>query len=242
MIPVEDETVDEFDVMFSKPKVPKKPRVLKADKEIKVAKATDRKPPEAEASINEEVKDESIQGSRYVGSPTVTDSYVKDMARREEIEAELIRTRGRYIESVDNARAGTPYTGKASNDFSVGPQIFTEPAKHKYRAEGVDFSGSYLDTGAGAQVARPPAVLDASDPRSDSFITCGNGNCQYREVCLRYRMKSIKPALNTFVFFPEECRIDGIYINIDEHPNYNAYGTFESNYLTESPDLGSPIT
>jgi len=236
---------DEFDEMFSKPKVVKEQKVRKTTtttSTIKVAKALDHKPLTPEKSINEDKPDDEIEGAKFVGSSTVTDSYVKDMVRREEIEAEIIRKRGRYIESVDNARAGTPYTGKASNDFSIGPQIFTEPAKRKYRAEGVDFSGDILDTGSGAQLPKPPVLYDDKDPRSDSFVTCGNGNCQYREVCLRYRMLKMKPEANTFVFFPEECRIDGIYINIDEHPNYNAYGIFESTHLKETPDLGNPIT
>lgn len=183
----------------------------------------------------------------FKGTPEATQAYVAELSRREEIEAEIIRTKGRYIESVDNARPGVPFNGSHANDFSVSPMNFVEPTKREYRADGVDFSGDIFDTGYGAQAAllslpsdpEDPnsKPFDINDPRSAEYVTCGNGNCNYREGCLRYRMKSIKPEANKFVFFPDACRADGIYQSIDQFPGFTGYGTFEPTNLTSTPNF-----
>jgi hypothetical protein len=256
-----------FDEVFDEPKIKKtvvakskKVKAKEAELERIEQRALGHKAPTPEVSVNGDTNGNiTSQDGFFDGGPKVTKSYVEEMARREEIEADLIRQNGRYIESVDNARPGVPFASPSANAFDVTPYTFVDPPKRKYRADGVDFSGDILDTGEGAQrptpmlYARneddpdgPDIKLDSNDPRSTDFITCGNGNCPYREHCLRYRMKDVRrkngKVDNAFLFFPEECRRDGIYIDIQDHPNYHGYGVFEAYAISGTPDLGSPMT
>lgn len=257
--------VDPFEELFSEQPEeakeyvkPKKATIAKSKKAKKKAKVDDvvadeigaplgHKAPTPEGSINqEEVNAKSAEQShKYIGSPAVQRSYVEDMVRREEIEAELIRTEGRFIEGSDDARPGTPFNSNSSNNALDAPKSFTQPLAYQYRSDGVDFTGDILDTGEGAQQPVPHTIdpetgekYDTADPRSSEFITCGNGNCPYREHCLRYRMKDMRD--NMFVFFPEECRTDGVYVNIDDHPDYRGYGKFEATAISGTPNLGTP--
>jgi hypothetical protein len=87
--------------------------------------------------------------------------------------------------------------------------------------------GDIFDTGTGAQVSDDFATnksANPNDPRSESFMACSNMMCQYREGCLRFRLKNRRA--NSFPFFPESCRKDGIYISINES-DYTGYDHFD---------------
>lgn len=196
----------------------------------------DENPDPVEAlKLNNSISDEvAVGNSKLVSkeSPTkVTDETTKIMIRQEEIAAELVRTQGRFIEGVDNAKPGTTFTGAQANSFNNGMspvEFMAQQSQAKQqsqdttgitvRSDGITFDG-YLDTGAGAQQKTEveEIINDPNDPQSDSFITCVNKSCQYRDNCLRYRLSNKRS--NKGVFFPETCRIEGIYLPVDDYNN-----------------------
>ena len=169
----------------------------------------------------------------------VTASLSIEISRNEEVAAEIVRQKGRYIDSVDNAKPGVPFTGRSSNaspstEGFATPQQFTPSPNFQFRADGIELTGNIFDTGAGAQEPIPADNFAPDDPRSTEFVACANGNCAYREGCLRYRMKN--KSLNTFVFFPDACRMDGVYIGIDD-TDFTAYSPMNSLESTSTPVL-----
>lgn len=174
------------------------------------------------------VKEEIVESTREgvnPGSPKVQGTVLEDMIRAEEMAADLVKQRGRFIEGVDNAKPGVPFRAVESNIYA--PEMPLPYAdQQSIRSDGVVLSNiGVLDTGDGAQVVEEmPKPGDRDDPASPHFMVCVNKNCRYREGCLRYRMHN-KRSMKT-VFFPEDCRRDGIYINVEAHP-YDAYDPME---------------
>lgn len=171
-------------------------------------------------------------GSTPVNTTGNKPMSVDDLTRMEEISNEMVKTEGRFIDGVDNARAGTTIDGrdiaKQGNTHSPNMDLYmSEEEMHglgKMRADGVilDDNG-VLDTGLGAQAPVPEDQLETEleaqhDPTSSLFLTCVNKSCAYRAGCMRYR-KSADKTLPQFVFFPDSCRTEGIYIDIQDHPN-----------------------
>jgi hypothetical protein len=160
-------------------------------------------------------------------SPRVTKKQAVEIARVEEIEAQLAKETGRFIEHVDNAKVGVPFRQNDSNNPNSPmldgveipfAQTFVRPMINDYAIRSDGFSsegGKIFDPGEGA--AAPQPVIDSAnphDPSSKEFIVCANKMCQYREGCLRYRMSNKRT--NKFPFHPSECRKDGIYISIND--------------------------
>lgn len=178
-----------------------------------------------------------------VSTPNVPAEVVKSLQRSEEIEAELVRSEGRYIESIDNAKPGRTITGALNSSEEASPLTFAQQ-EYTFRAEGANVNpdaGNYFDTGSGAQTVEDLSEVgdDPHDPRSDAFMTCLNNNCNYRSGCLRYRMKASRTK-NAAVFFPEQCRADGTYIALTDS-DFTGYGSFESiDGMTAPSSLGVP--
>jgi hypothetical protein len=162
----------------------------------------------------------------------VKGKLTNELSRREEIEAAIVKERGRYIESTDNAKPGVPFSSRGGNEGASHPYEFAKPLEIAFRAEGVTLGGDILDTGEGAQDAPVEDRSDPNNPRSPSYMTCKNGNCQYRMGCLRYRMNNQRT--NAAIRFPDECRLEGFYQSIDE-TNFTGYSPVESIELTRQP-------
>ena len=190
----------------------------------------------------EEPEGPQVPKSDYV-KPEISRQRSKHFERLEEIENELVKDVGRFIEHVDNAKPGVPYKTSNSNDpmapFVEGMQNLTAPVfvrplinELNIRSDGfVSEGGVVLDTGAAAQ----PAVLSSAsphDPASDSFMVCVNKQCAYREGCLRYRLSNRRD--NKFPFHPSECRKDGIYISVNE-TRFTAFDPFDMVEATGVP-------
>ena len=178
----------------------------------------------------------------------IPEDKILDLQRSEEIEAELVKTNGRYIESVDNARVGTTIYGeKVDKDpnRSVKSFVFaTQQQEPAYIGNGFNTEhkgNGPLDTGEGSQKESKLTEVYAeeiNDPRSENFLACVNSACQYRETCVRYRLKDKR--INQSVFFPEQCRIDGTYISLDDtsFTGYDNMATLEDKVAPTS--LGEP--
>lgn len=165
----------------------------------------------------------------------------KDMQRVEEIQAELVRKKGRYIQGSDDipkaktlwnpndpkTNPANPYIASQSRmvtsiardvsktDGSLKGDLFAIVDGGKaIRSEGGTLKHGILDTNAGAPEAPVVSASDNNDPRSENFMVCVNHTCRYRETCMRYRLKDKRS--NKAVFFPEDCRADGIYMNVDD--------------------------
>ena len=220
----------------------KSPKALARIKEIEDAELTQK----ASVSNTESRPDDEYSAKREIdakekqyfdGTAKVTDATIAHMVRREEIEAEMIRTKGRVIEGSDNVKAGVTFRDGTSPNSELSPMDFVDPVPYNYRADGVDQTGEdrmVLDTGMGAQRPVVQEIEDTNDPRHPDFMVCGNGNCRYREACLRYRMKEHKT--NKAIFFPDACRVDGIFISIDDS-DYTGYGAFEPAQLSSTPNF-----
>lgn len=174
--------------------------------------------------------------SDYV-TPKVSRQRAAHFQRLEEIENDMIKAKGRFIEHVDDAKAGVPFkqAGPNMTPYLEGMQKLTEPVfvvplinTLNVRADGFAAAGGVIfDPGANAQ---PPVNKSANphDPNSESFMACINKVCSYREGCLRYRMSNRRD--NKFPFHPSECRKDGIYISINEtkFTGYDPFSVVES--------------
>lgn len=180
----------------------------------------------------------------------VTEAFVERMDRIEEIENEILRTEGRYIEAVDNVKPGMTMQNKLATEYDpMLPMDFIDQSVNEMeeapiiRSDGVILDGhTVFDPARGAKKA-PVDVTQATegggmapmhDPRSDEFLTCVNKNCEYRQNCLRYRLSSSKP--NKFAFFPESCRKEGIFIDISE-TDYSAYPSMDIIESTSTPSF-----
>jgi len=174
------------------------------------------------------------------GTKQVEPDKVADLQRSEEIEADLVREHGRFLEGSDNAKIGVTIDGRLSTDvMNESPMDFAEqPAG--FISDGVNtFDDQHIiyDPGASAQKLEdvtPVNIEDRNDPRHPSFMGCVNSACQYRSTCLRYRMKN--KVQNAFPFFPEECRIDGTYISLDD-TDFTAYDAIEAIESNVTPTL-----
>lgn len=155
------------------------------------------------------------------GSPKVEGQTLDQMVRAEEIAAELVKTQGRFIEGVDNARVGVPFRAVES-DIAPADMPIPFADQPNVRSDGVVLDNvGVLDTGAGSQTSQlRERLAQRDDPSSPNFMVCVNRNCRYRENCVRYRMHN-KRDLKT-VFYPEDCRRDGIYIDLDD-TEFTAY-------------------
>ena len=168
-----------------------------------------------------------------ITSPKVDEELILDLIRAEEIEADLVRKAGRYIESVDNVKPGVPYTDRKDERIThLGESEFAVPLINRLNinADGLTIrGGDIFDPGEGAQKPEPnPFATNTSsnpnDPRSESFLTCSNKMCAYREGCLRYRLRNRRAQ--SFPFFPESCRKDGIYVSVNDS-EYQGYDPFD---------------
>lgn len=179
----------------------------------------------------------SNSGKLVEGTRNINEKTLIALERSEEIEAELVRQNGRFLEGSDNAKIGVTIDGGlATQQYENAPMMFAEPPKG-YISEGVNTFDPNLpdhifDPGADAQKQEDVKQIETyepNDPRSPSFIACVNNTCAYRENCLRYRMKN--KVTNKFPFFPEECRIDGTFISLDDtdFTAYDSMNTLESN-------------
>jgi hypothetical protein len=195
---------------------------------------------DSENYLESDMRDNSTTSDKsdYV-TPKVSRQRAAHFQRLEEIENELIKAKGRYIEHVDDAKAGVPYKQLGPNGmgdpYLEGFQTASQPAfvvplinTLNVRADGYAAAGGLVfDTGANAQ---PPLKKSANphDPSSESFMVCINKLCSYREGCLRYRMNNRRD--NKFPFHPAECRKDGIYISINDtkFSGYDPFATVES--------------
>lgn len=163
------------------------------------------------------------------GSPKLNNVALEEMKRAEEIAAELRKSSGIFIEGVDNAKPGVPFRAVEADVHS--PEFPLPHADQRYvRADGIVLDGiGVFDTGDGAQSSEAmPAPNDRDDPASPHYMVCVNKNCRYREGCMRYRMHN-KRDMKT-VFFPDTCREDGIYQNIDG----NTYEAYDPMHILES--------
>lgn len=190
--------------------------------------------PNSAPSVNEELTDR-VFSNKNVTSPKMDEDKILDLIRAEEIEEELVRKAGRYIESVDNARPGVPFSDRKDERITnLDHQEFAVPLINRLNinSDGVTIrGGGIFDPGEGAQKPTPVpdkfgtnASSNPNDPRSENFLTCSNKMCPYRESCLRYRLKNRRAQ--SFPFFPESCRKDGIFINVNE-TNYTGYDNFD---------------
>lgn len=162
-----------------------------------------------------EVTEDNPKSDRAPGSPKVSGSVLDAMVRAEEIAAELVRTQGRFIEGVDNAKPGVPFKAVEADLEAPDMPLPYANQKYKVRADGITLDIGIFDTGDGAQVSEQVTIASMrDDPASEHFMVCVNKTCRYRENCLRYRLHN-KRDMKT-VFYPEDCRKDGIYIDIDE--------------------------
>lgn len=187
--------------------------------------------------LNKPVTDEiNAVPHKTITSPNLKDNEsLNDLIRAEEIAADIVKTKGRFIEGVDNAKPGVTFRGPDASinpvllnelegieyNTPVNPNQFIEKPKRDMRADGITLKG-VLDTGIGAQEASP-TVNERDDPASPNFMVCVNQECRYREHCLRYRLKSERSMKASF--YPEDCRRDGIYMNVEES-DFTAYPPF----------------
>lgn len=149
--------------------------------------------------------------------------HITQILRAEEEAAKLVAQHGRYIPSVDDVSPGKVFQSN-NHVYSNNENAVTSPEKIegavKVRSNGSVFYAKMPDI----EGQKPPEAVskeELSDPRSEHFITCRNKLCPYRDGCLRYRMVSQRTE-NQNVFYPSECREDGIYISIDDS-DYKAY-------------------
>lgn len=173
--------------------------------------------------------------SPNITSPAMTANQALAMERIEEIEAELTRKMGRYIPAIDDVKPGVPYKTEVDERITMlDQQTFAVPLISTLNVNSDGFTvrgGDIFDPGQDAQKAKPVvdyktnSSANPNDPRSESFLTCNNKSCSYREMCLRYRLRNRRPQ--SFPFFPESCRADGIYININDS-DYTGYDPFET--------------
>lgn len=182
------------------------------------------------------LSDREFKSANKDTSPNVSVDFALDLVRAEEIEAEIVRKGGRYIPGVDDAKAGVPYTTKQDERVSMlDGQVFKVPLINtlNINSDGVTIrGGGIFDPGEGAQPPPVPASdfktnksSNPNDPRSENFLTCSNNQCQYREGCMRFRLKNRRS--NSFPFFPESCRKDGIYLSINDS-DYTGYDSFDA--------------
>lgn len=199
-----------------------------------------------EPSINSPEPSESVTDSNTVfdtttvldmneGSPKVTKDTLENMVRAEEVAADLARTKGVFIDGVDNAKIGVPFKAVES-DIPIHEMPLRYGDQMNIRADGVEFNHmGVLDTGHGAQGEDTmPTPADRDNPASPHYMVCVNKNCRYREHCMRYRMNN-KRNMKT-VFFPEDCRRDGIFQSVD-NSDYEAYDPMNILESTSTPSF-----
>lgn len=176
---------------------------------------------------------------------TIDTKTILDLQRAEEIENELVKTKGRYIESIDNARIGVTIYGEDNTapNQTVKSVIFAKQQEPHYIGNGFntgDGKNSPLDTGEGAQKIEENTSYEdeINDPRSDNFLTCMNSACKYRETCVRYRLQNKRA--NKGLFFPEQCRLEGTYISTEDtsFTGYDNMSTIEDKVAPTN--LGEP--
>ena len=187
---------------------------------------------------------------KTITSPKLTKENLNDMIRAEELAADIVKEKGRFIDGVDNAKAGVTFRGP---DPSINPahlsslegmdynsplpvhqQQYIQNPKHDMKSDGITLKG-ILDTGAGAQ--RPEKKVEVSDrdnPESPSFMVCVNKECRYRENCMRYRLNNQRSMKS--VFYPEDCRRDGIFMSVDES-DFTAYDPLNILESTATPSF-----
>ena len=225
--PVSDGSMS-FDSNVSQPDLVQ----IRRERELaELKRANNHANPNEAPSVNEDLSDR-IFANKNITSPKVDESMILSLERAEEIEEELVRKTGRYIESVDNARPGVPYTDRKDERMThLDQQEFAVPLINRLNinSDGLTIrGGDIFDPGEGAQKAPDRFGTNASsnpnDPRSESFLTCSNKQCAYREGCLRYRLRNRRD--NSFPFFPESCRKDGIYISVNDS-DYTGYDNFD---------------
>jgi hypothetical protein len=180
-----------------------------------------------------------------ITSPNMNLHTSKELVRLEEIEADLVRTKGRYIPNVDDVKPGVPFSSRVDERVShLDGQTFAVPliSTLNINSDGITIrGGGIFDPGEGAQKKPDFTTIKSAnphDPSSESFTTCSNKLCPYREGCLRYRLKNRR--INTAPFFPEQCRKDGIYISIND-TSYSGFDPFDqiergSSGLTSLPN------
>lgn len=154
-------------------------------------------------------------------TPEEMQSRMDAIAERAEKLANDPHESGRVVINEDSADTYFNSRFIESTDDHTKPKTFNED--HKYveenlqvRASGVVFDG-VLDTGDGAQEVEPVGLAineDRDDPKSLGYAVCVNKNCPIRATCMRYR-KSLQRD-NKIIFFPEQCKEDGIYQPISE--------------------------
>lgn len=184
-------------------------------------------------SVSDNTSDDiNAEPHKTITSPKVEKEALNEFIRAEEIAADLVKAKGRFIEGVDNAKAGVTFRGPDASinpallegieyNESSNPKQFIQKPKFPMRADGISFEKGVLDTGKGAQGEDSmPKVSDRDNPESESFMVCVNRECRYREHCMRYRLSNQRNMKT--VFYPEDCRRDGIYMNIEE-TDFTAY-------------------
>lgn len=174
------------------------------------------------------------------GSSQLSDDAIKVLMRQEEIAHAMVKEEGRFIEGSDQAKPGKTIYGTTANESSsINPFDFQDvnetvqdlTVNGQIRSDGIVFDTVVIDTGKGAQKPTEINVDDQNDPTSTEFIICVNKNCNYRDGCLRYRMSNKKGYEKKFVFFPDTCRDEGIYLSIDstDYTAYSPMNVLESN-------------
>jgi hypothetical protein len=196
------------------------------------AQPTPSSTPSTQSNTPVPLSDREFKKSLSDTSPNVSEDFSLALVRAEEIEAEIVRKGGRYIPGVDDAKPGVPYTTKQDERVSMlDGQVFKVPLINSLNinSDGVTIrGGGIFDPGEGAQPQsnfQTNKSANPNDPRSENFLTCSNNQCQYREGCMRFRLKNRRP--NSFPFFPESCRKDGIYLSINES-DYTGYDNFDT--------------
>lgn len=196
------------------------------------------------------VDDINAEPHKTITSPALTDENLGEMIRAEELAADLVRAKGRFIEGVDNAKPGVTFRGpdpsinpehldslegiEYNSPLPVHQEQYIQKPKRSMRADGITLKG-VLDTGIGAQVSEKELqVSDRDNPESPNFMVCVNKECRYREHCLRYRMSNQRSMKS--VFYPEDCRRDGIYMNTEES-DFTAYDPMQILESTSTPSF-----
>lgn len=190
-------------------------------KERKRELPADRAKKDSQVPLNESINTgDSELSINKVYPAKVTKEYAETLQRREEIEAQMIREHGRPNPNVENVQAGKTFNGMQANTLTSGinPNHFIND-EGSTRSEGVEFDG-ILDTGAGAQKGKPveelkDAISNSNNPAHDDFLVCINKTCAYREGCMRYRLSNKR--VTKAVFFPDSCRLDGVYLSVDDY-------------------------
>lgn len=190
----------------------------------------DRKARASTSGYAKRVNEDKIEVNEEIKADADKPTSLQDVIRAEEVAADMVKAKGRYIENVDNVKPGVTFRGADADLYS--PEMpLPYSGQVSMRADGVTLDNvGPIDPSEGAQdINTMPKPGDRDDPTSVHFMVCMNSNCRYREGCLRYRMKN-KREMKT-VFFPEDCRRDGIYISIDD-TKFTAYDPME---LIEGP-------